>query len=412
MRSTLTLAAALAALLLAGASARAACGIAAKGQVDVISNSFPVLEHIGKAMESCAGDGLAVSVKLTSKHKEETEQAFTSGTSPFELAQVSTSSFAKLASLGALQPMTDLVVKYRDRFKLEEAMLVTIGDQVYGIAFMVNLQHLFYRKDLLDQHGIATPATYPDVLAAAEKLKGQGGIAYPLGGAFKSGFDLGLEFTNIYLSLGGQFFEPGTAKPAFNGPIGVQTLELMKKLMAYQSPNALSLGTGDVTTAFQQGQIGIANLWASRAQAMDDKAVSKVEGKIEFAAAPAAKAGGRPASTLFWDAFVMPKSMDGDREATFLVLMEGLSEENTKGGNNLANWIRSVFVPDRYSKGVAASARAGAPSFPTQPFFELAHGAIGKNIGDYLAGTESAQASLDDAVAAYTQSAKAAGFLR
>ncbi len=290
-------------------------------------------------------------------------------------------------------------------------MLVDQGGWIYAIAFVTNLQHFFYRKDLFEQAGLGVPATYAEVLAAAERLRGAGGTETPYGAAFKVGWDLGTEFTNLHLAAGGRLFEPGTAEPVFNGETGAATLELMKRLLAHMSPNAPSLATGDVTAAFQQGRIAMGTLWASRAEAMDDPAVSEVVGEIGFAPAPAVLPGGPPASTLFWDAFVVPKTTRADRETVFQELMAGLSEETVRTGGDLADWIRSAAVPSRCSEAVAASIRAETPSFPTQPFFALAHGVIGRNIGDFLAGGESAKKSLDDAVADYRKAAEEQGFL-
>ncbi len=44
------------------------------------------------------------------------------------------------------------------------------------------------------------------MLAAAEKLKGDPEIEFPLGGTYKSGWNLSKEFINNYLGMGGEFF--------------------------------------------------------------------------------------------------------------------------------------------------------------------------------------------------------------
>lgn len=401
---------ALAAALAAVTPAAAKCSIAKAGQVDVIVNAFPVLEHIGKAMSACEGGQLKVSVKVTDKARQETEQAF-AATSPFEVAQVSNGVFVNLFSKGQLQPITDLVNKYKAQYKLEDRMLVTVGGEVYGIAFMANAQHMFYRKDILAANGIAPPKTYAEMIAAADRLK-KAGIETPFAAAYKAGWDVATEFTNIYLGTGGDFFKAGSAEPAFNNPKAVEALETMGKLKAYMSPNALALASGDVTTAFQQGQAALGILWASRAAAMDDDKVSKVVGKVEFAAAPAMAAGGKPANAIWWDAFVMPKSMDGDREAAFLVLMEGLSEDTMKAGMGLTTWLRSTHVPSRASVGVTASLNAGAAMWPDQPYFSLAHSELGKQVAAFLAGQKDAKTALADAEKDYRQTARDRGFIR
>ncbi|MFW2367542.1 MAG: ABC transporter substrate-binding protein, partial [Desulforhopalus sp.] len=390
----------------------AECQIKGKGEVSGITSSFPVLEVLADAMESCNNDDLKVSIKLTTQAKEEIPQAFSAATSPYDMAQVANSSFTPLQAAGQLQALDDLVEKYREAYNLEDGMLIEAGGKIMAIAFQVNAQHLYYRKDIFDKHGIEVPTTYDEVLAVAEKLKGEESIEFPLGGTYKSGWNLAQEFVNIYLGHGADLFKPGTAEPVFDGEAGIKTLELMKKLRSYMSPNALALDTTAVMQQFQQGKIAMANFWASRAVKMDDETESKVVGLIEFSAAPAIKKGGKPATTLWWDGFVLPTNMDGDRDLTFQVMMEGLKAEVVENNNDEAIWLRSNYKPTRFSKGAFASAAGGAPSYPLMPQFTLAHSAIGSNIGDYLSGEESASESLKDAAESYRTAAREKGYLK
>ena len=399
-------------LLVKPVTGLAECKVTGSGEVNIISNSYPSLEVVNGAMEECSAGELKVSAKMTTEHKEETNQALAASSSPYDLAQVSNSTIPPLQAAGQLQSMNDLVDKYKSEYNIEDAMLISFGGETQAIAFQVNCQHLFYRKDLLEKHNIAVPTTYEEVLAAAEKLKGEESIEFPLGGTYKSGWNLAQEFVNLFLAAGGDFFQPGSAQPAFNTAQGVESLELMKKLMGYMSPNALALDSTAVMQQFQQGQIAIANLWASRAVKMDDETESTVVGKIDFAPAPAITAGGAPATTLWWDGYVLPKNMDGDRDLAFRVLMEGVKEDVVKANNDITIWLRSVYQATRFSKGAYESAKAGAPPYPMKPQIGLVHSAIGSNIGDFLSGKESAQDSLADAEAAYVAAAKEKGYIK
>lgn len=393
------------------AAAEAACSVEGSGEVNILSNSFPAFAAIAKAVEECNRDGVKVTFKQSRDHESE-HSVFSGASSPYDMAGVANASIAPLQGKGLLRPLNDLVAKHGKRYNLEDSMLIKFGDDVMGIAFMVNAQHLYYRKDLFDKHGIKVPTTYDEVIAAAEKLKGETSVEFPMGGTYKSGWNLSEEFVNNYLGMGGEFFKAGTAEPAFNNETGVKTLELMKRLTAYMSPNALALDTTATVQQFQQGQIAMANFWASRAASMDNPAESKVVGKIEFAAAPSAVPGGPPATTIWWDGFVIPKNLDGDPDLTFQVMMEGLKAEVVAANPDAAIWIRSNYVPTRYAMGTAATAEAGAPPYPMEPQQSVLHGVIGNNIGDFFAGKETAQQSLADAEAAYTQAAREAGLLK
>jgi ABC-type glycerol-3-phosphate transport system substrate-binding protein len=383
-------------------------------EINIVGNAFPALQHIAKEMQACTKGGLKVQFKMTPQVKQEVEQAFGSGgKSAFDAAVVSMGVFADLNSKGQLQPMTDLVNKYRTKYKIDDNMLVKVNGEVMAIAFMQNAQNLFYRKDLFDKHGLKAPTTYAEMLAVAKTLKEkEPGIEFPIAQTFAKGWDSATEFTNIFAGYGGRFFKAGSAAPDFNGDAGVKALETMKAMTAYMTPNFLASNSDDVMNQFQQGKAAMGVLWASRASRMDDAAASKVVGKMDFAAAPAALAGGKAATHLWWDGVVMPKNLGGDRETVFQVLMEALDEETMRGGNDLTIWIRSAYKPTRFGTGVTASAKAGAPIWPTEPYFGLAHGEIGKVIPDVLSGAATPKQALDAAAAAYAKAATEKGFIK
>jgi ABC-type glycerol-3-phosphate transport system substrate-binding protein len=282
-----------------------------------------------------------------------------------------------------------------------------------AIAFMQNAQNLFYRKDLFDKHGIKVPATYADMMAAARTLKDkEPGIEFPIAQTFAKGWDSATEFTNIFAGHGGRFFKAGSAAPDFNSDAGVKALETMKAMTSYMTPNYLASNSDDVMNQFQQGKAAMGVLWATRASRMDDAAASKIVGKMDFTAAPAAVPGGKSATHLWWDGVAMPKNLAGDRETVFQVLMEALDEETTRGGNDLTIWIRSSYKPNRFGTGVTASAKAGAPIWPTEPYFGLAHGEIGKVLPDVMSGAMAPKQALDIAAAAYTKAATEKGFMK
>ena len=384
------------------------------GEINIIGNVFPALQHIAKEMETCTQSGLKVQFKMTPNLRPEVEQAFAvSGPVAFEAAVVPSGVFSGLNAKGQLQPMTDLVAKYRTKYKIEENMLVKVNGEVMAIAFMSNAQNLYYRKDLFDKHGIKVPTTYPEMLVAAKTLMDkEPTIQYPLAQTFAKGFDSGAEFVNLFVGAGGKFFKAGSAQPDFNSDAGVKALETMIAMTKLMTPNFLASNTDDVMNQFQQGRAGVGVLWASRANRMDDEKASKVVGKMEFAAAPAMMPGGKSATHLWWDGVVMPKNMKGDRETTFQVLMEALDEETMRKGNDLTNWLRSAYKPTRFGTGVAASAKAGAPVWPTEPFFGLANGEINKVIPDILTGAMTPRAGLDAAALAYAKVAKEQGFIK
>ena len=395
--------------------AAANCGeITGKGDINIVANAFPSMQHLAKEMESCSKGALKVTVKLTPDVVVETQRAFGSdGKSAFDAAVISGGAYSDLVAKGQLQPMTDLVNKYKAKYKIEDNMLVKSNGQVMAVAFQQNAQNLFYRKDIFDKLGLKVPTTYGEMLQAAAVIKAKDpGIEFPIAQTFSKGFDISTEFINLFAGFGGHMFKPGTAQPDFNSEAGVKTIELMKSMTAFMTPNYLASNSDDVMNQFQQGKAAMGVLWASRAARMDDPAASKIVGKMDFAAAPAVVAGGKSATHLWWDGVAMPKNMANDRDTVFQVLMNGLDEENTKAGNDLTIWVRSAYKPTRFGTGVTLSMKAGAPIWPTEPYLGLAAGELGKMVPEALGGSMTPKQALDAAAIAYTKAATEKGFIK
>ena len=297
---------------------------------------------------------------------------------------------------------------------LAPAQLVTVGGKIMAIAFMANAQHLMYRSDLLAAAGAAPPKTYEEVIAAAEAIRSAGLMQYPLSGTYKAGWNLGEEFVNLYMGLGGEFFEPGTAVAAIRNEKALAVLDMMKRLTSYMHPDYLTFDLDLAAPQLLQGQTAMANLWGSRGGAILDpaNAAEGVAGNIELAAAASIGGGSVPASTLWWDGFTIAANQsDEAAETAFRVMLEAIDSEMVSANNEKAVWLDPAYEPTPASKGVFATAEGGAAPYPMLPYMGLLHIAFGSNLADFLQGKESAEQTLADVDAAYTAAAKEAGFL-
>ncbi len=391
--------------------------VMAQGDIQLVGGSLPAIQHMARVAEGCSRSGLKVSFKITPQARTEVERAFgSSGRSAFDAAVISAGVFSNLYSRRQLANLTDLVDKYASRYKLEERMMVRVNGEVMALAFMQNTQNLVYRKDLFTRHRLAVPTTYAEMRQAASTLRAaEPEVVFPIAQGFGKGFDASVEFTNILASLGGSFFEPRSAQPAFHSALGAAAVNIMRSVLPHMSPNALAMSTDDVMNQLQQGKSAMGVLWASRASRMDDPVASKVVGMMAFAAAPSAIAGGRTAAHLWWDGLAMPRNFSGGntrREAVFHVLMEILSEETVRTGNDLAVWVRSSYQPGRFGAGVALAQKAGALAWPAEPFFSLALGEVGKVLPDAFKGERPVADVLTGAARAYRRAAVEKGFIR
>ena len=407
-----------AAMMLAGsnlayADGHAKCGIE-KGRVSIVGNEFPAIQTIGKGAQECASDTVEVKTNLTADHQKINVAGMTSNPAEYTSAIVANSSIVALMNEDLIRPLDDLVAKHGGDLKKNQ--LITIDGKVMAIAFMANAQHLTYRADILKEAGVEPPKTYEDMLAAAKVIREKGLLKNPVGGAFKAGWNLAQEFSNMYIGYGGEFFKEGTAEVAVNNEQGVEALEMMKALSEYMNPDFLTHDSNATSAEWKAGNVALMNMWGSRVGPLRETEGSSQEVVDNTAiAAPMTVGGGAiPATTLWWDGFTVSKNIsDEDAEATFVALMNAINPKMLNDETRQqAVWLIEGYEPTEAATGVFAAATAGTKPYPMRPYQGLLHTALGAELPDYMTGKESAEKTLADVEAAYSAAAKEKGFLQ
>ena len=395
------------AISLMGTTAFAACSYENKTELKMLSAGFEAWKAVTDAMGECGN----FQAELDQEFRTKQPAAFEANPSLYHLGGVSNGTVTPLLNAGTIRPLDDLVAKYGQN--LTPNQLIRINGEIMAVAMMVNTQHLMYRSDILSDLGIDTPTSWGEVYAAAAKIKEAGVVDYPLGATMKSGWNLAQEFVNMYPGFGGALFNDDNTS-AVNSDAGLKALETMKAGMEFMDPEVLISDSTYVQQQFQQGKIAMANLWASRAGAMNDEAESQVVGKVAMAAAPTAMDGGAPATTLWWDGIVVAANIsDEEADAAFKLAMEGLDKEMVMANNDAAIWLVDGFAPGPLSQGAIATATANPapPAYPSTTRMGLMHTALGNEIPAFLTGERDAAATLTAIEEAYTTAAKEAGVL-
>jgi ABC-type glycerol-3-phosphate transport system substrate-binding protein len=408
----LALSAILGSTVLAGA-AFADCGIAS-GRVSIVGNEFPAIKTVAANAAKCAAGGVEVKANLTADHQKINVAGMQGNPAEYTSAIVATSSIVALMNEDVIRPLDDLIAAHGQ--DIPKQQLITVDGQVKAVAFMANSQHLVYRKDVLEKVGVEPPKTYEDLLAAAEKIRAAGIMQHPVGGAYMSGWNLAQEFVNMYIGMGGEFFEPGTANVAINNAQGVAALEMMKALTAYMNPDYLTHDSNATSAEWEAGNVALMNMWGSRTGVLMDAEGSSPEVyENTTVGAPMTVGGGStPATTLWWDGWTVAKNIsDEDAVATFVALKNGTSaailNDETMGQ---AVWMIPGYTPAPVNEGVMQTMAMGAKPYPMLPYMGLLHTALGDNIADFLTGKEDAATTLADIEAAYNAAAKEKGFLK
>ena len=391
------------ALLLPG-SLWAACAYDNQVEIKSLSAGFEAWKAVTEAMAECGN----FQAELDQEFRDKQVEAMAANPSLYHIGGVSNSTLVPLVNNNLVRPLDDLVAKYGGH--LSEGQLIKQNGQIVAIAMMVNAQHLMYRQDILDDLGIAEPTTYDEVMAAAAKIADAGVVDYPMGATWKTGFNIALDFVNLFLGEGESLINDDLS-PSINNATGMYVLETMGQLSEFMDPEILVSDSTYVQQQFQQGKIAMANLWASRAGAMDDEAESQVVGKVTMASAPMGSV--RPASTLWWDGTVIAANIsDEEADAAFQLIMEGMDAEMVQANNDAAIWIVDGYVPGRTAAGAFATAANGAAPYPASTEFGIIFNALGNGLAAYITGEKDATTTLADIENEYLVGAKEAGLIQ
>lgn len=394
---------------LMSSTAWAGCAFENTVPLKSLTAGFEAWKSATSAMAECGN----FQAELDQEFRTKQAAAFATNPSLYQIGGVANETIVPLLNAGTIRPLDDLVAKYGQNLKPNQ--LIKFDGKTMAIAMMVNTQHLMYREDILKDLGIEVPTTYDELLAAAEKIKAAGVVAYPLGGTYKAGWNLAEEFVNMYLGGMGGSFVDADGNPTLNNEKGIKSLEMMKALSAYMDPEYLTSDSTYVQQQFQQGKIAMANFWASRGGAMDDPAESQVVDKVNGSDAPLTMDGGAPATTLWWDGIVIAANIsDEEADAAFRVAMEGMDTEMVTAHNNDAIWLIEGYEPGRLAQGAIATAThvPPPPSYPSTTSQGLMHTALGNQLAAYFTGEKSAEETLAAVEADYTTAAKEAGLLK
>ena len=401
---------AIAALVGGAGMAMADCGIE-KGSVRILSNDFAALHVVASAAETCASGTVTVTKNQTTEHKDIQVPALNTNPANYTVAMIATNSVTPLLTNDLVRPLDEYVEKWGQ--DLQESQLIRVDGKIMAIAYMVNAEHLFYREDILAENGIEVPTSFDEMLAAGQKLR-DAGIANPLAVAYQSGWYLGAAFVNTYLGTGGEFFKDGTAEVDINNENGIRTLETLKAMSGYMSPDFITYSTNSLRPMWEAGDTAIQISWGSTTgqYIADDSAVPEVAKATKFAAAPTINGGSIPSAALWWDGFVIAKNVsDEDAEASFRAMMVGISPDTAAANPEVAVWLVKGYEPTPAAVGVVADLEGGARPYPMLPYMGLLHTALGDNLAEFMQGKESAEQALADVTAAYTTAAKETGFI-
>lgn len=210
----------------------------------------------------------------------------------------------EFAAAGWALPLDELVPEAVRREFLSGAVLAnTYQGKLYGVPLFIDSGILYYRKDLLERHGLAAPATWEELVEQAGRVvaaeRRAGNEMHGFSGQFKQYEGLVCDMMEYILSNGGNIVEPGTGRVAIADPAAVEAVRFVRDeivgkaaprgVLTYQEPESLDL--------FVQGKAVFHRNWPYAWKVANDPERSRVAGKVGIAVLPHF-AGGRSVAAL------------------------------------------------------------------------------------------------------------------
>jgi trehalose/maltose transport system substrate-binding protein len=204
----------------------------------------------------------------------------------------------------------------------------TVEGKLLGMPWFTDAGLLYYRKDLLDKHGLKAPATWDELAAAAKKVMAAeraAGNADFQGYVFQAKAYEGLSCNALewVASFGGGEVVNAAGDITINNPQAAKALDAAASWIGTIAPGGvLNYNEEDSRGVFQNGKALFMRNWPY-AWSMGQAADSPIKGKIGVAPLPAG-AGGKSAATLGgWQLAVPKYSKNIEAAAALAMYMTG-----------------------------------------------------------------------------------------
>ena len=163
----------------------------------------------------------------------------------------------------------------------------TVAGHVYGVPYLNDIGHLFYRKDLLSEGGIKVPETWMDIVEICQKLQNENLIGYI--GCFFADQQLMCNYVEYLWSNNGKFLDETGKKIHFTEKASVDAIQFMVDMMhKYKivQPGILTMGLDDGRVIFTQGRAVFHRNWNYAWSMSVDHEESKIKGKTGITKVP------------------------------------------------------------------------------------------------------------------------------
>jgi multiple sugar transport system substrate-binding protein len=286
-------------------------------------------------------------------------QEHRAGTGAYDALNVIPAWMSDLARAGALEPLDAYVDKYGYRDELQEIAPVyrdnqmKVGDTIYGFPDDGDVFLFYYRKDILEENGIAVPTTWEEFAEAGQKLTDK--YAPEMYGAafFRDAPYAQFMFQERFRTEGGKFFDSDTMKATVNSEVGVKVFTDMRSENSFMPPGVETWGFVENLAAFLAGDTAMTISWPpygrwAAGYGTDEEALSwvpksEIAGKVGYALPP----GGHPQLAAGFSLSVSASSKN--KEAAYLFIQWLNSKDTSLERVQLPYALRDPFRDSHFA---------------------------------------------------------------
>lgn len=279
----------------------------------------------------------------------------------------------------------------------------TIGSHIYGIPWLLDTGHLFYRKDILDANGLKPAQTWPEMLSQGIMLQKKYPKMVPFVACYQKGQQLICNFMEYSWSNGGDFLDAKTGAVVFNSPQNLEALQMMISLMKNKVTQAgvVSMDLDVGRQIFTNGNAIYHRNW--NYAYVDSQLTPKLVGNVGVAAPPHFP-GHAPASCAGGWQYVVNNYSNHPALAKELAVFMGSGKMEifrTLNSDTSPAYLPANNDPQvlkRYpAYAILAQQAKIAKSRPKTPFWTQMSTVAEAEITNALIGSKSAQQALKDA---------------
>ena len=282
----------------------------------------------------------------------------------------------------------------------------TVNGVLTGVPIVTEQEVLYYRKDLLEEKGIAVPTTLDELRAAAEALTDKDNEMYGFVARGQRS-PLITQFSSFLYSNGGDWFDENR-QATVNTPEALAAIDLYGTLLReYGPPGVLNMSWPQAVAIFAQGNAALYTDASSIYANLLDPELSAVADKTGVAIFPAGPAGSIMYNVTSWGLAMSSGSKNKEAACEFIkwatskdIVLRTQSEGAVPGARESV-WAdpagAAAFPPD-WVEAVAASANGRGYDRPLVTAVTEARDIIGGAVvvsiegGDFTAAANDANA--------------------